>query len=57
MFSYRAGVLHLPGPLLTVMAVVLIVVVVAAVAVAVIPDRSDPSEGPNEDDDPEVSGP
>ena len=44
MFSYSAGVLHLPGPLLTVMAVVLIVVVVAAVAIAVMPDKPDPSD-------------
>ncbi len=52
MFSYSAGVLHLPGPLFTVMAVVLIVVVVAAVAIAVLPDRSDPPDGPHDDDEP-----
>ena len=36
--------IHLPGPLLTVLAVVFVVVVVAAVAVAVLPSKGDRSE-------------
>ena len=50
MFSYSAGVLQLPGPLLTAMAVVLIVVVVAAVAIAVLPNKADPSDRPHDHD-------
>ena len=36
--------IHLPGPMLTVLAVVFVIVVVAAVAIAVLPSRGDPSE-------------
>ena len=45
--------IHLPGPLLTVLAVVLVVVVVSAVAIAVLPSKTDRmGGGPADDRDP-----